>query len=214
MFCHDVNIPLTSLRFRCNDYPDSKVHGAICPPGSCRPKMGPMLAPWSLLSGYPNLALQWHHNECDGVTNHQPHDCLLNRWFRRRSKKISKLCVTGLCKGNSPMTGEFPAQRASNAENISIWWRHHDISPLTLLSQEANTQYILLNMYMVLLCFALLRLRHQFLTDSCAFYPYHSELIYWNWGNHMYDSLCARGLTLEDISKTMDNLITTKLEPC
>ena len=27
--------------------------------------------------------------------------------------------------GNSPATGEFPSQRASNAENISIWWRHH-----------------------------------------------------------------------------------------
>ena len=31
-----------------------------------------------------------------------------------------------LC-GNSPGTGEFPAQMASNAENVSIWWRHHDI---------------------------------------------------------------------------------------
>ena len=34
--------------------------------------------------------------------------------------------VTGLCVGNSPGTGEFPAQTASNAENVSIWWRHHD----------------------------------------------------------------------------------------
>ena len=34
--------------------------------------------------------------------------------------------VSGLCEGNSPVTGEFPAQRASNAENVSIWWRHHD----------------------------------------------------------------------------------------
>ena len=40
-------------------------------------------------------------------------------------KKKSKLRVTGLCAGNSPVTGEFPAQIASNAENISIWWRHH-----------------------------------------------------------------------------------------
>ena len=29
----------------------------------------------------------------------------------RRSKKISKLRVTGLCVGNSPVTGEFPAQK-------------------------------------------------------------------------------------------------------
>ena len=70
-------------------------------------------------------ALQWHHNERDDVSNHQPHDCLPNRLFRYRSKNTSKLRVTGLCEGNSPGTGEFPAQKASNAENVSIWWRHH-----------------------------------------------------------------------------------------
>ena len=46
--------------------------------------------------------LQWHHNGRYSVSNHQPHDCLLNRLFRCRSKKISKLRVTGLCAGNSP----------------------------------------------------------------------------------------------------------------
>ena len=71
-------------------------------------------------------ALQWRHNDHDGVSNHQPRDCLLNRLFRRRSTKTSKLRVTGLCEGNSPVTGEFPAQRSSNAENVSIWWRHHE----------------------------------------------------------------------------------------
>ena len=72
-----------------------------------------------------SLSLQWRHNGRDIVSNHQPHDCLLNRLFRRRSKKTSKLRVTGLCAANSPGTGEFPAQMASNAENVSIWWRHH-----------------------------------------------------------------------------------------
>ena len=71
------------------------------------------------------ISLLWRHNGHDGVSNHQPHDCLLNRLFRRRSMKTSKLRVTGLCAGNSPGTGEFPAQMASNAENVSIWWRHH-----------------------------------------------------------------------------------------
>ena len=75
-----------------------------------------------------NQTLQWRHNGHDGVPNHQLHDCLLNRLFRRRSNKTSKLRVTGLCEGNSPGTGEFPAQRASDAENVSIWWRHHEIS--------------------------------------------------------------------------------------
>ena len=70
-------------------------------------------------------ALQWRHNGRDGVPNHQPHDCLFNRLFKHRSKKTSKLRVTGLCAGNSLVAGEFPAQMASNAENVSIWWRHH-----------------------------------------------------------------------------------------
>ena len=69
-------------------------------------------------------ALQWRHNGRDGVSNHRPHDCLLKRLFRRRSKKTSKLRVAGLCAGNSPETGEFPTQMASNAEKVSIWWSH------------------------------------------------------------------------------------------
>ena len=150
------------------------------PPGSCRSHMGPMLAPWTLLSAllrkyltnktlhteHPKIwrrfdmetvttlldlsdgichkvsvmiciccspeqvrlpvicdscvtslwwftqavytllyfvviSLQWRHNGRDSVSNQQPHDCFLNRLFRHRSKKISKLRVTGLCAGNS-----------------------------------------------------------------------------------------------------------------
>ena len=47
-------------------------------------------------------ALLCRHNGHDGVSNHQPHDCLLNRPRRRRSKKTWKLRVTGLCAGKSP----------------------------------------------------------------------------------------------------------------
>ena len=71
-------------------------------------------------------AWQWRHNERDGVSNHQPYDCLLSRLCRH--KKTLKLRVTGLCAGNSPVTDEFPVQRASNAENVSIWWRYHEPS--------------------------------------------------------------------------------------
>ena len=78
--------------------------------------------------------LQWlgvtkgpHDDEAGGVSNHQPHDCLRNRLFSHRSKKTSKFRITGLCAGNSPVTVEFPAQRTSNAENVSIWRRHHGL---------------------------------------------------------------------------------------
>ena len=80
------------------------------------------------------LTWQWRHNGRDSVSNNQPHDCLLNRLFGRRSKKTSKLHVTGLCVGNSSGTGEFPALMASNAENVSIWWRHHEVYHLQVSS--------------------------------------------------------------------------------
>ena len=65
------------------------------------------------------------YNGLDGVSNHQTHHCSLSHLFGRWSKKTSKLLVTGLCAGNSPGTGEFPAQMTSNAENAFICWRHH-----------------------------------------------------------------------------------------
>ena len=89
------------------------------------------------------VTLQWRHNGRNGVSNHQPHDCLLNRLFRCRSMKTPKLRVTGPCAGNSPVTGEFAAQRASNAENVSIWWRHLGnnsprVSPVVLVTVPHN----------------------------------------------------------------------------
>ena len=55
--------------------------------------VGPSWSMWTL---------HWRHNDHDGVSNHQPHGCLLNRLFRRRLKETSKLRVTGLCVGNAP----------------------------------------------------------------------------------------------------------------
>ena len=76
---------------------------------------------------YLRQSLRWRHNGCDSVSNNQPQHCLLNRLFRRRLKKTSKLRVTGLCE--FPGTGEFSAQMTSYAENVSIWWRHHGTQP-------------------------------------------------------------------------------------
>ena len=59
-----------------------------------------------------DTALLWRHNDLDGVSSHQPHDCLLNPLFMCISKKTSKLRFIGLCAGNSPITGELSTQRA------------------------------------------------------------------------------------------------------
>ena len=105
-----------------------------------------------------NQSLQWCHNERDGVSYHQLQDCLLNRLFRCRSNKTSKLSVTGLCVGNSPATGEFPTQRASNAEKCFHWmtssynirtesvsgphWSY--IKVVTIINTECNNTTLLL----------------------------------------------------------------------
>ena len=49
-----------------------------------------------------HVALRWRQNGRDSVSNHQPRHCLLSLLFGRRSKKTSKLRVTGLCVGTSP----------------------------------------------------------------------------------------------------------------
>ena len=82
-----------------------------------------------------SVPLQWRHTGRNGVSNYLPHDCLLNRLFGCKSKKTSKLRVTGLCGGihrwpvNSPHKG--PVTRF-----FFIWWRHHGLhwSPVTQLT--------------------------------------------------------------------------------
>ena len=66
------------------------------------------------------------HNERHGISNHRRLNCLLNRLFRCRSKKTSKLRVTDLCEGNSPVTGGFPSLRPVTrkifqCDGVIIW---------------------------------------------------------------------------------------------
>ena len=75
--------------------------------------------------GLINVTLQWRYKKHDGVSNNKPHDCLPNRSFRYSWKEISKLRGTDLCEGNSPVTGEYPAQRASDAQTASLLCTHH-----------------------------------------------------------------------------------------
>ena len=58
------------------------------------------------------FTLQWRHNGHYGISNHQPDDLFTQLFIQVQIKKISMLCVTGLCVGNSTVTSEFPAQMA------------------------------------------------------------------------------------------------------
>ena len=64
-------------------------------------------------------------NEHQDILIHLLFACLISSLFKHTPKKTSKLCITGLSKGNSQVSGWFPLQRASNAENDFISWCHH-----------------------------------------------------------------------------------------
>ena len=51
---------------------------------SCRPMSGLVAAYAFTAPCYIRVTLQRRHNGCDSISNHEPHDCLLNRLFRRR----------------------------------------------------------------------------------------------------------------------------------
>ena len=67
---------------------------------------------------------------------------LLIRLFSSHQRKHQKLRVTGLCEGNLPLTGEFHAQRAGNAENVSIWWQPDAIIRIMFLNGFTKYQII------------------------------------------------------------------------
>ena len=76
-------------------------------------------------------SLQWRHNGCDGVSNHQPHDCSSKRLFRCRSKKTSKLRFTGLfSRGIRRWPGKSPhkwpvTRRMLPFKDVIMLYVHH-----------------------------------------------------------------------------------------
>ena len=124
--------------------------------------------------------LRWRHNGHNGVSNHQPHDCLLKRLFRR-SKKTSKLCVTGLCEGNPPVGGyKGPVTRKMFPLDDVIMW---DMDGITIISwQHIWPPYFLVNHPICMQNLTLCPLqRHQmsvvFLSNRLLT-PLHTDIIY------------------------------------
>ena len=68
--------------------------------------------------------LQWRHNECDGVSYHLTivySTVYLGAYQRKHQSSASLAFVQGIHQW--PVNS--PSQRASNAENVSIWWCRH-----------------------------------------------------------------------------------------
>ena len=80
------------------------------------------------------VTLQWRQR--NGVSNHR---LFAQPFVQADQRKKSKLRVTGLCEGNLPTTVGFPPRRVSNAENVSIWWRHHDYSAVKITCIDPTT---------------------------------------------------------------------------
>ena len=68
-----------------------------------------------------------------------PASGLFNQPFIQAQIK-ENIRVTDLSSGNSPVTGELSSQMASNADNVSIWWRHHVIRKKTHANLEVKTR--------------------------------------------------------------------------
>ena len=87
-----------------------------------------LLAIWRLFldSSQSHQTLQWRHNERDGISNHQPRDCLFNRLFKAQIKENIK------APRHWPSWGEFtgdrwiPRTKGQYHGKASIWWRHHE----------------------------------------------------------------------------------------
>ena len=90
-------------------------------------KNGPRTDPPWYTTGNINKAREFHYNDIimGAIASQITSLTIVFSTVYSDADQTSKLRVTGLCVGNSPVTGEFPAQMASNAENVSIWWRHH-----------------------------------------------------------------------------------------
>ena len=124
---------------------------------------------------YVPSALQWRHDEPDGVSSHRRRHFVLNCMFRRRSKKASKLRVTGFCEGISPVSGEFPSQRPVTRKIFPC----DDVIMVERLlysiSQEICTRFCC-----ALLCCGYAIVHNEF---TWSIYPYSSGLLCWHWGN-------------------------------
>ena len=89
---------------------DSKVHGA--PPGADRTQVGPMLAPWTLLSGSsshvpPCISIYTERFRMNCDSNKPLKHTTESRW-RHQIETFSALLA--LCEGNPRVTGGFPSQ--------------------------------------------------------------------------------------------------------
>ena len=78
------------------------------------------------------ISLHWRHNEPDGVSNHQPNDCLFNRLFRRRSDRQN---ITA--PRHWPLCGEFTGDRWIPRTLWPVTWKMFPLDDVIMFFPES-----------------------------------------------------------------------------
>ena len=130
-------------------------------------------------------ALQWRHNDHDGVSNHQPHCCLLNRLFRRKSKKTSKPRATSLCAGNSPGSVNSPhkgpvTRKMFSFDDVIMCRRSHDWM-ISLNVWDDHTPWPSMKMSNRFICGSgkMIELPEQLKSHLHALFHKHDSMFFW-----------------------------------
>ena len=96
--------------------------------------------------------------------------------MRTQIEETSKSALLALCVGNSPVAGEFPVQRASNAEIASIWWRYHIVLNFKLHDgkiRQHKMEFVYCEMSEMYAAFAMIYVLMWYLNTKSEFFAYH-----------------------------------------
>ena len=88
------------------------------PSGADRTQVGPMLAPWSLLSGFMTVM----SHECHGVSNHRKLDCYSSIYSSQQKSKHQKDALPTICSGLYSMLFKLlPGSCRAREIGASLW---------------------------------------------------------------------------------------------
>ena len=114
----------------------------------------------------PEINIKMASGKHHGVSNHRPFHCFFNGLYWSTPKKTSRSTLLVLCERNPPVTGGFPSQGVSNAENTwTMSWRHHGKMNQRGLRQRPWDMTICLNLYIIWE----LKIRHQRIFQTLIF---------------------------------------------
>ena len=166
-----------------------------------------MRSQWNFvfLKAYCHNPLEWRHNGLDSVSNHQPHDCLLNRLFRRRwgkhQRSASLAFVRGIHRGPVYSPQKWPVTRKMFPFHDVIMLLNHGC--FLMLSTGVQTHFLALNPYLSFLA------SPPWWILIPTLVPYSNTVVIWLARCSVPIYTHARQLCKWDIIAIPDTLVTT-----